>query len=150
MKTKDQVHKHILEIGIIPVVRAISTKHAIAAAEAVAAGGISIVEVTMTVPGALDAIKELVRNFGNKLVVGAGTVLQRAAGDEEVGRLMDHGSGSSITIPSREPPVCGAPGNGPQRRFSESIARVPLTTVSARSQHSLRGRLKRGVEVLRC
>jgi 2-dehydro-3-deoxyphosphogluconate aldolase/(4S)-4-hydroxy-2-oxoglutarate aldolase len=46
-----------------------------AAAEAVAAGGISIVEVTMTVPGALDAITQLVKNLGRDVLVGAGTVL---------------------------------------------------------------------------
>jgi 2-dehydro-3-deoxyphosphogluconate aldolase/(4S)-4-hydroxy-2-oxoglutarate aldolase len=73
--TREEVRQRILEIGIVPVVRASSAKKAIAAAEAVALGGIPIVEVTMTVPGAMDAIAELNRNGGRKLLIGAGTVL---------------------------------------------------------------------------
>jgi len=48
--TREQVRARVLEIGIVPVVRATSAKQAIAAAVAVASGGISIVEVTLTVP----------------------------------------------------------------------------------------------------
>jgi 2-dehydro-3-deoxyphosphogluconate aldolase / (4S)-4-hydroxy-2-oxoglutarate aldolase len=73
--TREQVRARVLEVGIIPVVRAGSAKQAIAAAVAVAAGGISIVEVTMTVPGALDAITQLVKTLGKEVIVGAGTVL---------------------------------------------------------------------------
>jgi len=50
-----------------------------AAAEAIAAGGITILEVTMTVPGALDAITQLVKNLGSEVLVGAGTVLDAQA-----------------------------------------------------------------------
>ena len=73
--TKEQVRQRVLEVGIVPVVRATSAKKALAAAEAVAAGGITIVELTMTVPGALDAIAELVKRAGDEILVGAGTVL---------------------------------------------------------------------------
>jgi len=73
--TKEQVRARVLEVGIVPVVRAPSAKKALAAAEAVAAGGITIVELTMTVPGALDAIAELVKRAGKDIVIGAGTVL---------------------------------------------------------------------------
>src|SRR6202166_4419017 len=45
------------------------------AAEAVCAGGISIVEITMTVPGAVGVIRELTKNAGTEILVGAGTVL---------------------------------------------------------------------------
>jgi len=75
--TKEQVRARVLEVGIVPVVRAPSAKKALAAAEAVAAGGITIVELTMTVPGALDAIAELVKRAGKDIVIGAGTVLDR-------------------------------------------------------------------------
>jgi len=51
--TREQVRKRILDVGIVPVVRASSAKQAIAAALAVAAGGITILEVTMTVPGVM-------------------------------------------------------------------------------------------------
>lgn len=71
--TKDQVRQQILDVGIVPVIRASSAKKAIAAAEAVLEGGISVVEITMTVPRAKEAIAELSKN--RELLVGAGTVL---------------------------------------------------------------------------
>lgn len=73
--TKDEVRARVLAVGIVPVIRAGSAKHAIAAAEAVAAGGISILEVTLTVPGAIEVITQLVKRIGEEVVVGAGTVL---------------------------------------------------------------------------
>jgi 2-dehydro-3-deoxyphosphogluconate aldolase/(4S)-4-hydroxy-2-oxoglutarate aldolase len=57
------------------VVRATSPKHAQLAAEAVCAGGIPAVEVTMTVPGAVELIAQLVKAFGSEVLIGAGTVL---------------------------------------------------------------------------
>jgi 2-dehydro-3-deoxyphosphogluconate aldolase/(4S)-4-hydroxy-2-oxoglutarate aldolase len=76
---KEEVRRRIENIGIVPVVRAETSAHAIAAAEAVAAGGVTIVEITMTCPDAIGVIRELVRTMGNQLLVGAGTVLN---GDE--------------------------------------------------------------------
>src|SRR5258708_5740789 len=73
--TKEQVRKKILEIGIIPVVRASSGSQAMQAAEAVCAGGIPVVELTMTVPGAVEVIPQLVKTMGGDVLVGAGTVL---------------------------------------------------------------------------
>ena len=73
--TKEQVRSRILEIGIVPVVRASSPQLAHLAAEAVCAGGIPIVEITMTVPGALELIAELTRSLSGRVLVGAGTVL---------------------------------------------------------------------------
>jgi len=69
----------IREIGIIPVVRAKSADEARAACDAVSAGGIPIVEITMTVPGALDVIARLACEFGDEILVGAGTVLDAEA-----------------------------------------------------------------------
>lgn len=73
--TKEQVRKRISEVGIIPVVRASSPKQAMQAAEAVCAAGISIVEITMTVPGAVDVIAQLTKNNPSGILIGAGTVL---------------------------------------------------------------------------
>jgi len=73
--TKDQVRRRILEVGIIPVVRASSGSQAIQAAEAVCAGGIPVVELTMTVPGALEVIAKLAKGMGKEVLVGSGTVL---------------------------------------------------------------------------
>ncbi len=77
--TREQVRARVLEVGIVPVVRATSAKQAISAAVAVATGGITIVEVTMTVPGALDAISQLIKTLGSEVIVGAGTVLDAQA-----------------------------------------------------------------------
>jgi len=71
---KQSVRNRIEEIGIIPGIRVSSAEDALFAAEAVASSGIPIVEVTMTVPGAIDVIAELTRS-NKDLVVGAGTVL---------------------------------------------------------------------------
>lgn len=72
--TKQEVAKRICEIGIVPVVRAASAKQGMQAAEAVCAGGIPIVEMTMTVPGAIDLISQLAKSMGSEVLIGAGTV----------------------------------------------------------------------------
>jgi 2-dehydro-3-deoxyphosphogluconate aldolase/(4S)-4-hydroxy-2-oxoglutarate aldolase len=71
---REQVRARIEEIGIIPAIRVLSAEDARFAAEAVYRAGLSIVEITMTVPGAIDLIAALVRDFP-EMVVGAGTVL---------------------------------------------------------------------------
>jgi 2-dehydro-3-deoxyphosphogluconate aldolase/(4S)-4-hydroxy-2-oxoglutarate aldolase len=71
---QQKVRERIVEIGVVPVVRASSAREARIAADAVCEGGIPIVEITMTVPGAVEVIRELARSAGDVLV-GAGTVL---------------------------------------------------------------------------
>jgi 2-dehydro-3-deoxyphosphogluconate aldolase/(4S)-4-hydroxy-2-oxoglutarate aldolase len=75
MKSKSEVAHRIEQIRIIPVVRAASPEHALQAASAVCAGGIPIIELTMTVPGAIDVIRELRRSMPADVLIGAGTVL---------------------------------------------------------------------------
>jgi 2-dehydro-3-deoxyphosphogluconate aldolase / (4S)-4-hydroxy-2-oxoglutarate aldolase len=75
---KQAVRDRILEVGIVPVVRASSAREAQIAAECVCTGGVPIVEITMTVPGAIDLIRELAENYGSELLIGAGTVLNPA------------------------------------------------------------------------
>ena len=77
--TKDEVRRRITEIGIIPVVRASNSEQALLGAEAVRAGGIPIVEVTMTVPGAIEVIARLAPIVGDSVLIGAGTVLDADA-----------------------------------------------------------------------
>jgi 2-dehydro-3-deoxyphosphogluconate aldolase / (4S)-4-hydroxy-2-oxoglutarate aldolase len=86
--TSEQVRRRIREIGIIPVVRASSAREAILAVEAVTAGGIPIAELTMTVPGAVGVIADLVRTMGENTIVGAGTVLDA----ETAQRCLDAGA----------------------------------------------------------
>ena len=76
---KKSVRECIREIGIVPVVRASSQREALMAAEAVAEGGIPIVEITMTVPGAVDVIRALAKMNSSKILIGAGTVLDAEA-----------------------------------------------------------------------
>jgi 2-dehydro-3-deoxyphosphogluconate aldolase/(4S)-4-hydroxy-2-oxoglutarate aldolase len=71
---KAQLRTRVEEIGIVPVIRTSSAADARFAVEEVAQGGIPIVEVTMTVPGAIDVIREIVRAVPN-VIIGAGTVL---------------------------------------------------------------------------
>jgi 2-dehydro-3-deoxyphosphogluconate aldolase/(4S)-4-hydroxy-2-oxoglutarate aldolase len=77
--SRDDICKRVEDVGIVPVVRAPSPELAIRAAEAVLAGGISIFEITMTVPNATVAIRTLVEKLGDRAVVGAGTVLDAKA-----------------------------------------------------------------------
>jgi len=78
---REEVRARLEEIGIIPVIRVSSAEQARFAAEAVASGGIPIVEIAMTVPGACEVISQLVRSTP-ELIVGAGSVL-----DTEMARL---------------------------------------------------------------
>jgi 2-dehydro-3-deoxyphosphogluconate aldolase/(4S)-4-hydroxy-2-oxoglutarate aldolase len=73
--TKGQILSFITEVGIVPVVRASSAEGAVKAIEAVYQGGIRAAEITMTVPGAIRALERCADAFGDKLVLGAGTVL---------------------------------------------------------------------------
>lgn len=70
----DEVIRRIGEIGIVPVVRASSVEEANRAVEAICAGGIPVVEITMTVPNAIAVIRELVQRRGGDVLIGAGTV----------------------------------------------------------------------------
>lgn len=72
--TKDQVRARMEEIGIVPAIRVSTPGDALFAAEAVAHGGIPIVELTMTVPHALDVVSSLAKHSAG-IIVGAGTVL---------------------------------------------------------------------------
>jgi 2-dehydro-3-deoxyphosphogluconate aldolase / (4S)-4-hydroxy-2-oxoglutarate aldolase len=71
---KHQVRARIEQIGIIPVIRASSEREAHIAAEAVCKGGIPIVEITMTCPGAINVIRDLNKTQGSEILIGAGTV----------------------------------------------------------------------------
>src|ERR1700674_4087177 len=72
--TVDEVIRRIGEIGIVPVVRAATVEDATRAVEAICAGGIPILEITMTVPDAISVIRHVIREFGRPVLVGAGRV----------------------------------------------------------------------------
>jgi 2-dehydro-3-deoxyphosphogluconate aldolase/(4S)-4-hydroxy-2-oxoglutarate aldolase len=71
----ETTQEFIERAGLVPVLRARSVKQGRAVVDAMIAGGVSVVEVTMTVPGAIDLLKELRREYGPKdLLLGSGTV----------------------------------------------------------------------------
>lgn len=72
---KSDVLQRIREVRIVPIVRASSGDEAMAVIEAVRAGGINVFEITMTVPGAIKVIEQVVGRYGDEVLVGAGTVL---------------------------------------------------------------------------
>jgi 2-dehydro-3-deoxyphosphogluconate aldolase/(4S)-4-hydroxy-2-oxoglutarate aldolase len=84
---KEVVQARIEEIGIVPAVRLSSADDARFATDAISHGGIPIVEITMTVPGAIEVISELARN-SPELIVGAGTVFDM----ETARRCLDAGA----------------------------------------------------------
>jgi len=75
MISKSKVKNEILRCGFVPVIRVADSQVAVRVAEAIRDGGAPLLEITMTVPGALDVIKQIARSLGDKVLVGAGTVL---------------------------------------------------------------------------
>jgi len=73
--TKEKALTKIREVGLVPIVRAPSPEDAMRAAEAIVAGGIGIAEITMTVPGALKVMEAVAERYGDKVLLGAGTIL---------------------------------------------------------------------------
>src|SRR5258708_10871422 len=72
--TVEDVIRKIGEVGIVPVVRAATVEDANRAVEAICAGGIPIIEITMTVPNAISVIRHVIRECGSTVLIGAGTV----------------------------------------------------------------------------
>jgi 2-dehydro-3-deoxyphosphogluconate aldolase/(4S)-4-hydroxy-2-oxoglutarate aldolase len=80
--TSQEILSFMTEIGIVPVVRTTSAESAIKAIEAIYRGGVRSAEITMTVPGAVKALEKIADQFGDKIMLGAGTVL-----DPETARI---------------------------------------------------------------
>jgi len=79
---KNDILDTILETGVVAIMRAKSADQLLEAAEAVLAGGVKAIEVTMTTPGALDVIRQAINKFGGAVLFGVGSVL-----DSETARL---------------------------------------------------------------
>jgi len=78
---KREVFNRMVSQGLIPVIRVSSAQEAIDVADAVKEGGVGFIEITMTVPGALEVVKELAQKYKDEIILGAGTIL-----DPETGR----------------------------------------------------------------
>jgi len=96
MIPKLNVLQKIMDTGVVAVVRAESSEQAVKIADACLKGGISAIEITFTVPGAADVIKDLVANYKNgEMIIGAGTVL-----DSETARIAILAGAQYIVSPS--------------------------------------------------
>jgi len=80
MEKREVLNRMIAE-GLIPVIRVTSAQEAIDVADAIKEGGVTFIEITMSVQGAIDVIKDLTKKYKDEIVMGAGTVL-----DPETGR----------------------------------------------------------------
>ena len=78
---KREIFNRMVVEGLIPVIRVSSAPEAILVADAIKEAKGSLIEITMSVPGAIDVIKELAQKYGDEVIMGAGTVL-----DTETGR----------------------------------------------------------------
>ena len=95
---KSDVVQTIRNVGIIPVVRAQSADEAMMAIDAIREGGIPLLEITMTVPGAVGVIEKVSQRYGAEALVGAGTVL-----DGETARECIQAGAQFIVSPALNP-----------------------------------------------
>jgi len=115
--TKEKTLARIREIGLIPIVRTPSPEDALRAAEAIIEGGIGIAEITMTVPNALHVMERVAETFGDKVLLGAGTIL-----DPESCRAALLAGAEFIVTPSLNPHVIEV-----ARRYSKACFPGALT-----------------------
>jgi 2-dehydro-3-deoxyphosphogluconate aldolase/(4S)-4-hydroxy-2-oxoglutarate aldolase len=80
--TSKEILAFITEVGIVPVIRTSSAESAVLAVDAIYNGGVRAAEITMTVPGAVRALEKVADRFGDRIMLGAGTVL-----DPETARI---------------------------------------------------------------
>jgi 2-dehydro-3-deoxyphosphogluconate aldolase / (4S)-4-hydroxy-2-oxoglutarate aldolase len=102
-KSRASVVATLREVGIIPVIRADSAGAAVAVVETLMEAGLTVAEITMTVPDAIEAIASVSKRFGDKVLVGAGTVTDV----ETVRRALDAGA-EFIVSPCLVPDVIAA------------------------------------------
>ena len=84
MWTKEKAMKLIYDTGLIPIIRVESSDIAFKVADAFLEGDVNIIEVTMSVPGAVDVVKQLVEKIGDKVLIGTGTVVDGKMAEEVI------------------------------------------------------------------
>lgn len=85
MRSRSEIISQLTHPGIIAVVRTDKTEQVPHICEALIAGGVIALEITFTVPNALAAIREASQRFGQRALVGAGTVLNRTTASDAIG-----------------------------------------------------------------
>jgi len=99
MTRRDTTH-HLLDPGVIAIIRADSSDQLLDAARALADGGVTAVEVTMTTPNALDVVRAVVAELGDRVVMGVGTVL-----DDVTARMAILAGAEFVVTPVMRPDV---------------------------------------------
>jgi len=83
-KTKDQFLKQIADAGVVAVIRAHSKDQLVGITESLLAGGVPAIEVTLSTPNAIEGIEMLANRFGDRAVLGVGTVLDAATARDAI------------------------------------------------------------------
>ena len=97
---KQEIIQKILHTGVVAIIRADNSEQLIDATRALLEGGINAVEVTMTTPNALQVIREARKTFGDKALMGVGTIL-----DEATARLAIDAGAEFVITPVLKPEV---------------------------------------------
>lgn len=98
---KEQLRTCVEQVGLVPVIRTSSAEDARFAVEEVAKGGIPVIELTMTVPGAIDVIRQIVKHVP-KVIIGAGTVIDALTARECIDAGAQFISNPALDIPTVE------------------------------------------------
>jgi 2-dehydro-3-deoxyphosphogluconate aldolase/(4S)-4-hydroxy-2-oxoglutarate aldolase len=122
---KSTIIRRLLDPGIIAIIRADSSDQLVQAAEALVAGGITAMEVTMTTPNALQVVGDVTARFGNKLIMGVGSVL-----DSETCRAAILAGAEFVVTPITKPDVIRL-----ANRYGKPIAAGAFTPTEALTAH---------------
>lgn len=114
---REKVLTRLREVGVVPIVRVSNPDDALKAVSAVVAGGVPVVEITMGVPNALRVMERVVEQFGESVLLGAGTVL-----DSETCRAALLAGAEFIVTPSLDVKIIET-----SRRYSKACIPGALT-----------------------
>jgi 2-dehydro-3-deoxyphosphogluconate aldolase/(4S)-4-hydroxy-2-oxoglutarate aldolase len=98
--SKEQNLQRVLDTGIVAVVRSPDSQQLVEVCRALADGGVTVVEITMTVPDALDVLRQVRKALGDRVLLGAGTIL-----DTETGRSAILAGAEYLVAPTLDPGV---------------------------------------------
>lgn len=123
--TKSDILHRMLNPGVIAVIRADNSSQLLDAAKAMAEGGLTAMEVTMTTPNALEVIRSVVKELGDRVLMGVGTVL-----DDVTARLAILAGAEYVVTPVLRPDVITL-----CRRYSKPVVSGAYTPTEALSAH---------------
>jgi 2-dehydro-3-deoxyphosphogluconate aldolase/(4S)-4-hydroxy-2-oxoglutarate aldolase len=122
---KNTIIRRLLDPGIIAIIRADSSDQLTEAAEALFTGGVTAMEITMTTPNALQVISDVTARFGNKILMGVGSVL-----DSETCRAAILAGAEYVVTPVTKPDVIRL-----ANRYGKPIAAGAFTPTEALTAH---------------